>query len=368
MVVLIALLIYSVVVIVVLTSFLDRTPDSVAASIRENAIEPAGPPGEPVEFTIEEGSGADDVVRQLVAAGILRDGDSLRVLLSLTGTASGIQAGRYALAANLPTGEVWYRLQQGPNLREVITFREGLRVEEIGAILVAEEIATAAEWQAALRAERAERHLAFLDLRPEGADLTGYLLPATFEIDDDTTALSLLEAMLDAFEEQVTPELIAEAEELGWTLHEILTLAAIVEREAVHPEEQGTVASVFHNRLEIGMPLQADPTVQYAVSVDPIGGEDSVAEYGYWKRELTITDLALDSPYNTYEYLGLPPGPIANAGIGAIIATIRPQVTEYYYFVAHPDCDGRHLFAETLDQHNINVEAFRESGCGQEDF
>src|SRR5690606_38548147 len=120
----------------------------------------------------------------------------------------------------------------------------------------------------------------------------------------------------------------------------------IVEREAVHPDEQPEIAAVFQNRVNLGMPLQADPTVQYAVSVDPENGPASVEEYGYWKRELTLDDLAIDSPYNTYEYLGLPPGPISNPGIGAITAAIRPSESANLYFVAHPDCDGRHLFAE----------------------
>ncbi len=118
------------------------------------------------------------------------------------------------------------------------------------------------------------------------------------------------------------------------------------------PEERPIIASVFLRRLRLGIPLEADPTVQYALANDPA----SVAKHGYWKQELTTQDLDVDSPYNTYRNVGLPPGPIANPGLDSILAVIRPEQTNYLYFVAKPD--GSHAFAETLEEHLQNIQKY----------
>ncbi len=314
--------------------------------------------GDRVTVEIPDGAGAERVLDLLYGAGVAADREALRTWLLFTGTGSELMAGRYEFALNTPPAEVLRRLRGGPDRIERITFRSGLRVEEIGEILERERIFTAAEWTAAVEAAAPRWFMA-------DDDLLGYLLPDTYELDDETTAASLLEAMLDRFEAEVTAELIAEAEAQGWTLYEVLTLASVVEREAVHPEEKGQVAAVFRNRLDLGMALQADPTVQFAVSLDPITGRGSILEFSWWKQELTIDDLAYDSPYNTYLYPGLPPGPIANPDIDSIRATIRPDQTDDLYFVASPACDGRHLFAADLDGHNANVELFRASDCAE---
>ena len=139
------------------------------------------------------------------------------------------------------------------------------------------------------------------------------------------------------------------------TLEQVVTLASIVEREAQKPSERPIIASVFLNRLKAGIPLQADPTVQYAVAN---GSAASVQQYTYWKKELTVDDLKLDSPYNTYVNAGLPPGPIANPGLASIQAVVRPATTDYLFFVAKGD--GSHVFAETLEEHLRNVEKYRQ--------
>jgi UPF0755 protein len=138
------------------------------------------------------------------------------------------------------------------------------------------------------------------------------------------------------------------------TLEEVVTLASIVQREAGTLSEMPTIASVFLNRLRLGIPLQADPTVQYAiVSGGPISAGD-----GYWKKELSLDDLKVDSPYNTYTNPGLPPGPIANPGLDAITAVIRPATTNYLFFVAKGD--GTHAFAETLEEHERNIAQYQQ--------
>jgi UPF0755 protein len=290
-----------------------------------------------VTVDIREGTSPDEIIERLAEVGVAADAQTLRTFILFTAAGPSLKAGAYTFAVNTPPAEIVRRLQKGPELIERITFRAGLRVQQIGLTLEEVGYFTAAEWNAAVAAARPR---AFMG---DDTDFLGYLMPGTYEIDDETTAASLLEEMLDRFEELVTPDLIARAAEQGWSLYEVLTLASVVEREAVHPEEKPEVAAVFRNRIKFGMPLQADPTVQFALTLGE-RGPASVAEFGWWKGELTIDDLQLDSPYNTYLYGGLMPGPIASPNIDSIRAVIDPADVEYVYFVASPECDGRHLF------------------------
>jgi UPF0755 protein len=157
--------------------------------------------------------------------------------------------------------------------------------------------------------------------------------------------------MLRGFQDNVADRVQLEGQSMS--LFDVVTLASIVEREAAVPEERGIIASVFLNRLRLGIALQADPTVQYAVASDPA----SVELYGWWKKELTLDDLKIDSPYNTYLYPGLPPGPIANPGLASIEAVVQPPATNFLFFVAKND--GTHVFAETLEEHLRNVEQYQ---------
>lgn len=358
----IAVLIVALFALVVGTVALLRvldTDDAVAASIRDRPAVSTGSvsvEGE-VRVTIPDGALPDEIVDALARAGVAADAETLRTLLLFTGSGGELKAGEYDFVLNTPPSEIVRRLRAGPDLIERITFRAGLRVEEIGETLEEVGFFTAAEWEAAVANAQPR------DFMGDETDFLGYLMPGTYEVDDETTAALLLEAMLDRFAEEVTPALVAEAEAQGWTLYEVLTLASLVEREAVHPDEKPLIAAVFLNRLEQGIALQADASVQFALTIQD-GGASSVQEFGWWKRELSVFDLSLDSAYNTYYYPGLMPGPIANPDIDSIKAVIERDPAEFIYFVASPECDGRHLFAVTLEEHNANVELFRASECG----
>lgn len=358
--VLTALGVYTLVVLVILAAGLRGVPGALARQI-EARPEPAVavPADSPLNLELAEGANAEQIVRQLEQAGVAHDGQALRALLDLSGLSVTLQAGRYRMTANMPTAEIVRILAGGPNRVDLITFREGLRNEEAGEILEEAGIASVAEWDAALAAPHAQ---AFLDGRPEGASLLGYALPSAYAFDETTTASGLLDAMLTAFGRQVTPDLIAAGRAQGLTLHQMVTLASIVEREVASAEERPLIAAVFLNRLRDGIPLQADPTVQFAVSRVP----GNVERFGYWKTQLTFADLEIDSPYNTYLNRGLPPGPIANPGIASIEAVAHPAAVDYLYFVAAPACDGTHLFASTLEAHNANAARFNASGCGED--
>jgi len=167
------------------------------------------------------------------------------------------------------------------------------------------------------------------------------------------TASDVVAMMVAEFERQFGETMRAAAQRQGLSVHEVVTLASIVEREAVVPAERPRIARVFLNRVQRGMPLQADPTVQFAVaSEDP-----QAATYGYWKQNLSALDLGIPSPYNTYYVTGLPPGPICNPGRDSLAAVVFPEENDFLYFVARPD--GSHVFARTLAEHEQNVREVR---------
>ena len=350
------------VVIAVIAAFTWRsTPGAVARALLDGGAVEASPAGPVVRITIPSGANAAQIVEALDAAGAVSDAEALRVLLRLTGAGADLQAGRYLFRERTSPAEALHILRGGPNSAQRVLIQEGLRVEEIGALMAREGLATPEEWAAAIARPRQEPFIASL---PAGSDLTGYLFPASYDIDRTTTADTLIQAMLDEFNRRIAP-LAAEASANGTSLHQLITLASIVERETAFAEERATIAAVFRNRLRAGIGLQADPTVQLALTRGE-GGAATIAEFGYWKKGLSPNDLRIDSPYNTYLIPGLPPGPIANPGLASIEAALRPAPVDFLYFVAAPSCDGKHLFATTLDQHNENVAAFRRSPCGQD--
>ena len=349
---------WSLLVAALLVGALRDTQSGIAADVAADGDAPVAIRGgpaldaDPITVEIPPGSGADAIAAQLVRRGVLGEEARFRTLLGYSGVGPQLRAGRYEFPPGTPATEVIRQLRLGLTDEVLIVVPEGLRVEEVGELVVAAGIARREGWEAALAATgRGSRPEAFLRARPDGASLTGYLFPASYPLRDETTAADLLDAMFDAFEAALTPALAADVASSGLTLHEVLTLAAIVEREAVLREEQPIVASVFLNRLADGIKLDADPTVQFAITQ----GLDAAPPEGWWKRELTLDDLAFESPYNTYVTAGLPPGPIASPGLGAIRAVLRPAETSFLFFVATGDGSGSHDFAETLEEHEANV-------------
>ena len=316
---------------------------------------PPPPPPEaqapgPVTFVVEPGAAPDAIADALRNEGIITDARRFQLLVGLTGSGREIRAGCYVFGAGTPAADVLRRLRGGITASQLLAIPEGKRLEEVGATLERAGISTSDQWETAL----ASAPVANLPSPPPaGASLLGYLLPASYPLLCKSSADQMVSAMIDAFSAQVTPTVIAAARARGLNLHQLLTLASIVEREAVLKEEQPVIASVFLNRLADRVPLQADPTVQFAVAqANPPrpGGT-------WWKTDLTETDLRISSPYNTYRNAGLPPGPIANPGIGAITAVANAARTDYYYFVAKGD--GSHAFSRTLAEHNANVARYQ---------
>jgi UPF0755 protein len=311
------------------------------------------PPGDdptPVTFTIESGETAGAIAQRLEAEGLVTDAELFRRLLQYRGADATVEAGVYELARDMTMDEIIQALQRGRAEEVTFTFPEGWRAAQMADLLQAQGIVSAQDYMALVN-DPTRFDYDFLRDLPPGSTLEGYLFPDTYTvIPAETSAESIISMQLETFGTRVTPDLRASAAARGMTLQQALTLASIVEREAVVSQERPTIAGVFINRWEDGILLNADPTIQYALGLQAETGD-------WWKRPLTSEDLQLDSPYNTYTRPGLPPGPISNPGLDSIRATILAPDTEYYYFVSRND--GTHVFATTLEEHIENVQQYQ---------
>lgn len=342
------------VIIIILASYLvARTPGDVLGGYAAPSSAEA-PAGEPAQYTLEEGRTAGQVGDDLEALGVVTSGRQFELLVGLMGVEGLISAGDYILPRGAAPLSIVDRLtvkEAVPVLK--VTFPEGIRMEEMALLAEDAGFGTREEFAAAVGRARLPEGLAAT--LPPGASLQGYLFPDTYVLPEGATMDDLVGLMITTLDERFTPELRAAALEQGLNPHEALTLAAIVEREAVLPEERPLIAGVFYNRLKAGDMLGADPTVQFVVAQDP----KSVAEFGWWKKELTQAELDDPDPYNTRAVPGLPPGPITNPGLASIEAVAHPADTEYYYFVANAvKADGSHVFAVTFDDHQRNDAQF----------
>jgi peptidoglycan lytic transglycosylase G len=304
-----------------------------------------------VVYELPEGASAGQVGSDLAELGVIRSSRQFQVLLALMGLQAELSAGVHELQLGMPIPSVIQALLVQEAIPVItVTFPEGIRIEEMAVRAAEAGFGTGAEFLDAV--DDAQLSLTSQATLPEGQGLQGYLFPDTYILPEGSTAADLVKVMIQTFEQRVTRQLRAAFEDKGLDLHQAITLASIVEREAVLAEERPLIAGVFLNRIEAGDSLGADPTVQFAVAEDPA----SVAEFGWWKTELTLLDLDNPSPYNTRKWAGLPPGPITNPGLAAIEAVAFAEDTRMYYFVADAIAgDGSHLFAETFAEHEANI-------------
>jgi len=307
------------------------------------------PGDQTVDVAIVAGANPRDIGKTLEDAGVIDSTTQFSILVALLGYDGQLQAGDYEFSLGMAELDAVYRIRRGIVTTRSVTVVEGWRLEEI-AVAVATQGISREEFVSQARVRNFD--FEFLDGLRSSTTLEGYLYPATYSIRRDETADSVLTKMLEAFSASLPPDVRERARESGLTLHEVVTIASIIEREARLDEERPIMAQVFLRRLRQGIPLEADPTVQYAIASDP----ESVEEYGWWKRALTLEDLEVDSPYNTYANDGTPPGPICSPRISSIMAVLQPADTNYLYFVAKPD--GSHAFASTLEEHQQNIDLY----------
>ena len=296
----------------------------------------------PQPLIVDQGAGVADIGRQLRDLGLVRHPAIFRGHVVMRGDTARLRAGEYELTGKMSLDDIVTKLVKGDVVRRLVTFPEGSDIEEMATIaaskgLVKEDFLKAARDASAIK-----------DLDPDATDLEGYLFPDTYEITrKPDPAADVVARMVKRFRAVITPEMAA-IQKSGMTLRKVVTLASVVELETAKPEERPRIAAVFLNRLQKRMPLQTDPTVIFALK-----------KAGTWDGNIRRGDLDVDSPYNTYRYPGLPPGPIASPGREAIRAVLQPATVRDLYFVSRND--GSHQFSENLDAHNRAVNQYQRN-------
>ncbi len=305
-------------------------------------------------FVVELGDSPGQVGYNLEQQGLITDGEVFRRVVQYLGAEKDIQMGVYALSPNMTMEEIVMHLQRGRLLPRVVTIPEGWRAEEIGALLEQEGVVvSAAEFLQAVHDGRND--FGFVLDRPAGAStsLEGFLFPDTYQFDQRSDPDEVIAAMLRNWGNQVPESVRNSITESGRTLYEVVTLASIVEREAVASVERPLIAGVYANRLRTGMYLQSDPTVQYAKGYDATLGK-------WWNPMLQEEAITVVSPYNTFLNPGLPPSPICNPGLASLMAAIEPAESDYLFF--YHKGDGTHAFAVTYEEHLRNEELYGGGG------
>ncbi|HEX7519589.1 MAG TPA: endolytic transglycosylase MltG [Candidatus Deferrimicrobium sp.] len=289
---------------------------------------------------VPKGSPLPEVVRILREDGILPHPLAFRALVLLTFSGRRLHYGEYAFPTPPSAFEAWRRLVRGDVIKYEVTVPPGANLYDVAELLKKKKLATA---EAFLTTAASPDVLRRLEIPGESAE--GYLFPDSYTFVKPITPEEILEFMVRQFRRKIPPDAEKRAEEAGLSLHQVVTIASIIEKEAGVEEEKPIVSAVIRRRLALGMPLQMDPTVIYGVK--------------RFDGTVTRKDLRAAGPYNTYLNQGLPPGPIANPGTAALVAALNPSKAEYLYFVSRND--GSHTFSRTLPEHNRAVERFRRA-------
>ncbi|HCU26128.1 MAG TPA: endolytic transglycosylase MltG [Deltaproteobacteria bacterium] len=270
--------------------------------------------------------------------GILRQTWTFRWLARWRNVAEKLKPGEYQFAPDMTVAEVLNKIVRGDRVVHKLTIPEGFTFAQVAALLEKNKIAPQAEVLALFRDPKLLGELDF-----PAVNLEGYLFPATYEYDRESTAAELLAQMVQSFKRNFSTDLRERAMQRGWSIPQVVTLASIIEKETGQAGERALISAVFHNRLRLGMPLQTDPTVIYGLP--------------HFDGNLRREDLRNPHPYNTYVHIGLPPGPIASPGKASLEAALSPSSSDYLFFVAKGD--GTHQFSATIDEHNAAVAKYQ---------
>ena len=307
-------------------------------------IKPLDPNAPRQSFTVQQGESVASIANHLQQSGLISDAGMFRDYLIYTGLDTSIQAGHYDLSPAMSIVEIANKMQDATSTQVTFVILPGWRMEEISASLPTSGLNITSD--GFLVAAKKPR-LGF-DILSGAASTEGFLYPDFYILPRVTTADELIEVLVQNFDLHLTSDLRDRFDRQGLTIYQAVTLASIVQREAVHDDEAPMIASVYVNRLNIGMRLEADPTTQYALGYN-------TAQQTWWTNPLSMDDLKINSPYNTYVTDGLPPTPISNPGLTALRAVAFPTESSYYYFSARCDASGYHNFAQTFQEQLQNL-------------
>jgi len=301
-------------------------------------VNPAHKEGAEQVFIVKDGSSLKEVAGDLEKRGLITNKTLFVLWTRVKGFGKEIRAGEYSLSPTMPPVQLLESLRKGLVILHPVTIPEGFTRDQISDVLAAKGLADGKRFLALT-----EDKALLKEYGVSGLSLEGYLFPDTYHFSRGTPTLAIIDTMVKRFRQVVAP-LVEKTQGAGMKFEEVVTLASIVEKETGRPEERPLIASVFLNRLRLGMRLESDPTVIYGI--ENFGGD------------LKKKDLAQKTPYNTYVIYGLTPGPIANPGLESIKAVVDPAKTDYLYFVSRND--GSHHFSKTLAEHNRAVEIYQK--------
>lgn len=317
---------------------------AVALWVRKTVTTPVQHQSADRIVTIDPGSGTQTIIGRLAEAGVVAHPLALRIYLRITGRGGNLKAGDYRFPSPISPLQAVEKIRRGDIDLERVTIPEGFNRFDIAETLAAKTgKATTEEFLRLMEYQTPIERIA-----PAARNLEGYLFPDTYNYNSKTTPADLIQLMVIRFEEVFAPDWSARASQLGLTVHQVVTLASIIEKEAKAPDERPHMASVFFNRLKRGMPLASDPTFIYAAIL--------AGDYDGNPNQLRHRDRF--SPYNTYLVSGLPPGPIASPGRASLEAVLNPDNTDDLYFVVN-GTSGRHKFSRTAAEHEAAVEEYR---------
>ena len=297
--------------------------------------------GENIYMVVKPGTTASEISDRLMQLGVIDSRLRFWWLMKLQGDASKFKTGTYAFTPHMDEQAVLDKLVAGDTTVVKFTIPEGFGIKEIAKRLADEGLVDEQEF---LAEAKDFAPYDYMKKRPNVRYAAeGYLFPDTYVIHSDVSAEGIMKMMAEDFDMRLTPALRQQAAAKGLSIHDLITLASLVEKEARYDEDRPIIAQVFFKRLQMGMPLQSDTTLQYLMAGP--------------KEDVSIEDTKIDSPYNTYQHAGLPPGPIASPGMKSILAVLNPASTDYLYFVA--DRQGHNHYSQTYDEHLAIVEQVR---------
>jgi len=299
---------------------------------------PLNKPLEAKIITIEKGQACKETSIELKNNGLIGSSSAFYFYSILTNKYRKIQAGDYLLSSQMSTHQILKIITNGETAKKTLTFIEGWGIEEIGNYLESKEVCTKEEFLNATNDKKWADQFSILKDKPETLSLEGYIFPDTYYVNIKATANDIVESSLKELQSKITNQMIDDIKKQDKTVFEIITMASVIEKEVRTLEDKKIVSGILNKRLDIGMPLQVDATVLYAMNQT--------------KEKIYIKDTKIDSPYNTYKYRGLPLGPISNPGIDSINAAIYPTTTNYLYYLSAKD--GKTIFSKTLEEHNFN--------------
>src|SRR3989344_587737 len=295
--------------------------------------------GKEIVYSVKKGMGEEDIAWELKDKEIIKNRWVFSLYVIFSGRHAKIQAGKYIFSSSMSSAAIISKLVQGDVVKEKVTIIEGQKVADVVKQLKAKNIFSEEDFTALEGADFSE-DFTFLQEKPDGIGLEGYLFPDTYLVSSGQSLDQLIVSMLDNFDKKITPQLRSEIAATGRSLFEIITMASMLEKEEKSLDDKKTAAGILWKRLDAGMPLQVDATVNYVTGRNDAG--------------VAIRDTSADSPYNTYKYPGLPLGPISNPGLDSIMAAVYPTESEYWYYLS-ANGTGETIFSKSFRDHELAI-------------